>query len=134
MDPVPDPNDPDLQNLPELPPTAIYWDVVKETVRNVFGRDDLDSQVDEVRANVETAAEHKPSEERYRFYQTEPYNVAADITGSLDAGTEEQWRKYLDIKAGRGFGDNDVATDLVTPFRGTRFDQENSPPPAARAR
>jgi hypothetical protein len=74
---------------------ARYWRVVTRTVRDVFGAGaETVAQVDEVRRRLAG----QPEGTQEKFYQTEPYSVAADIAGEAGAGTERQQLDYLRIR------------------------------------
>lgn len=78
----------------------IYWQLVRRTVREVFGgrRPDL-AEVDRIRI-VPGEADPGTSD---KFYQTDPYSVAADIM-SAGVGTPDQQQRYVDIKIALKFG------------------------------
>jgi len=124
-----DPNDPDFEELgiPEGYPEDEYWDIVKKTIKRVFKKEGLDGEVDTLSKDVRKVGKNKSADEKYRFYQTEPYNVAADIAQKSGAGTEEQWREYLRIKKESGFGvssNDDIPGDLLSPFRRPKTSQD----------
>ena len=91
QDQVDDPNDPSFDR-------DRYWRVVTRTVRDVFQADP--GRVERVRTRL--ASQSRGTQEK--FYQTEPYTVAADIAEIEGAGTQEQQHNYMWIKRTEGFG------------------------------
>jgi hypothetical protein len=76
-----------------------YWEVVGRSLRQIFQRDPADA--DSIRGRVERAS----PEAQEKFYQAEPYSVAADIAGETGPGTPAQQREYLNIRRETGYGD-----------------------------
>jgi hypothetical protein len=104
-------------NEPIIVDTERYWRVVHRTVVDVFQGTPRD--VEKVRARLDA----QPSGTREKFYQTEPYSVAADIAGEKGPGTENQQLDYLRIKEQEKFGpveSPDAASRRVGPrWRGS---------------
>ena len=107
-----DRNDPGPEDKIEDFPREKYWEVVRETVRRVFNSKNLD-QVGTIRSKIEGVAQPR----QYRFYQTDPYSVAADIAGEAGPGTDNQWRTYLDIRKEKGFGSVEIPPDMHKPYQ-----------------
>ena len=76
-----------------------YWEVVRRSVREVFRGDE--SEVKRRKARVDKATR----ETQEKFYQGEPYSVAADIAGEIGPGTPRQQIEYLKIKRELGYGE-----------------------------
>jgi hypothetical protein len=85
-------------NEPASVDTDRYWRVMHRTVVDVFHGKSQD--VEQVRARLA----RQSNGTREKFYQTEPYSVAADIAGEPGAGTEKQQLDYLRIKEQEKFG------------------------------
>jgi hypothetical protein len=96
---------------PDAFPVDGYWKVVRDTVTDVFHGDP--DRVGFVRERVQGS----PEGTQEKFYQTDPFGVAADIAGRQDAGTQDEWRKYLRIRQKHRFGDVEIPDDLDSPYR-----------------
>jgi hypothetical protein len=95
-----DPNDPAEVQADK------YWRVVGRTVAEVFHGDA--GAVEGVRSRLAA----QPKGTREKFYQTEPYTVAADIAKEPGAGTPRQQLDYLRIKQIEEFGPVEIPDDL----------------------
>lgn len=74
------------------PNTDAYWNLVRETLKQVFEQQE-NSNTDELQRKIDDSA--LPTNERQIFYHAEPLDVAADIAGRQP--TPEQVNKYLSI-------------------------------------
>lgn len=82
----------------EYPDPNAYWDVVKETLQDVFN-----TQPDELEEfrNLRNRVSESELEERQIFYHAEPLDVAADLAEQLP--TPEQVERYLTITRRRNW-------------------------------
>ncbi len=85
--------------LPEQGETERYWEVVGQSLKRVFQCDPADA--DPIKHRVERAGR----EAQEKFYQAEPYSVAADIAGETGPGTPAQQLEYLRIRREFGYGE-----------------------------
>ena len=76
-----------------------YWEVVRLSVEHVFHGDV--GAVARRRSTVNEAG----LRDQEKFYQAEPYSVAADIAGDAGSATPSQQLEYLKIRRDVGYGD-----------------------------
>jgi hypothetical protein len=111
MPEVTDPNEPEPLETKRDYPVEGYWRVVGDTVSDVFHGDP-----DGVRRARERVRKSAPGTQE-KFYQTDPFGVAADIAGRTDAGTEDEWRDYLRIRRRHDFGHVEIPDDMNSPYQ-----------------
>ena len=76
-----------------------YLEVVRRSVERVF-RSDAGAV-----AKRRSAVNEADPKDQEKFYQAEPYSVAADIAGEAGHGTPSQQLEYLKIRRDVGYGD-----------------------------
>lgn len=103
--PVDDENEPEVSlpgGSPIVPGRKLrdrYWEVVRRSVERVFHGD-----ADAV-ASRRTIVDEADPDDQEKFYQAEPYSVAADIAGETGPGAPSQQQEYLKIRREVGYGD-----------------------------
>lgn len=75
-----------------------YLEVVRRSVERVF-RGDAGAV-----ARRRSAVNDADPRDQEKFYQAEPYSVAADIVGEAGSGTPSQQLEYLKIRRDVGYG------------------------------